>query len=99
MKFYSDVTNKLYDTAEACEAAETAFLKAEEEKKNGHKLALAEIDELLEHFETARKEQEAAYKEMSDTAKTLHSKYVEYQRKYGRLPDKHYANYILTRMI
>ena len=99
MKFYSDVTNKLYDTAEACEAAETAFLKTEEEKKNGHKMALAEIDELLEHFETARKEQEAAYKEMSNTAKVLHSKYVEYQRKYGRLPDKHYANYILTRMI
>ena len=99
MKFYSDVTNKLYDTAEACEAAETAFLKAEEEKKNGHKLALAEIDELLEHFEAARKEQEAAYKEMTATAKVLHSKYVEYQRKYGRLPDKHYANYILTRMI
>lgn len=99
MKFYSDVTNKLYDTAEACEAAETAFLKAEEEKKNGHKMALAEIDEILEDFETARKEQEAAYKEMTATAKVLHSKYVEYQRKYGRLPDKHYANYILTRMI
>lgn len=99
MKFYSDVTNKLYETAEACEAAETAFLKAEEEKKNGHKLALAEIDELLGHFETARKEQEAAYQEMSNTAKVLHSKYVEYQRKYGRLPDKHYANYILTRMM
>ena len=99
MKFYSDVTNKLYDTAEACEAAETAFLKAEEEKKNGHKMALAEIDEILEDFETARKEQEAAYKEMTGTAKVLHSKYIEYQRKYGRLPDKHYANYILTRMI
>ena len=99
MKFYSDVTNKLYDTAETCEAAETPFLKAEEEKKNGHKLALAEIDEILEDFETARKEQEVAYKEMTATAKVLHSKYVEYQRKYGRLPDKHYANYILTRMI
>ena len=99
MKFYSDVTKKLYDTAEACEAAETAYLKAEEEKRNGNKLALAEIDELLEHFETARKEQEAAYKEMTATAKVLHSKYVDYQRQYGRLPDKHYANYILTRMI
>lgn len=99
MKFYSDVTKQLYDTMEACEAAEVAHLKAEEEKKNGHKLALVEIDELLEHFEAARKEQEAAYKEMSNTAKVLHSKYVEYQRKYGRLPDKHYANYILTRMI
>ena len=99
MRYYSDVTKLMYETAEQCEIEEAKFLKAEEEKKNGHKLALAEMDERLEHFETARKEQEAAYKEMTATAKVLHSKYVEYQRKYGRLPDKHYTNYILTRML
>ena len=99
MKFYSDVTKTLYDTADACEAAEAAYLKAEEEKKNGHKILLEEIDALLAQFQEQQKIQEEAYKEVISTGNILHKKYVEYQRKYGRLPDKHYTNYILTRML
>ena len=41
MKYYSDITKALYDTAKACEEAEAAHLKAEEERKNGYKTALA----------------------------------------------------------
>ena len=92
MKFYSDVTKKMYDTAAECEAQEAAFLKAEEEKRNGNKAAIAEIDLLFEQFQ---KEQKAVLK----TGHELHKKYAEYQRKYGQLPEKHYLNYILTRMI
>lgn len=99
MKFYSDVTKKMYDTAEECEAQEAAFLKAEEEKRNGNKAALAEIDQLLEQFQKEQKAQEMAYRAVVKTANTLREKYVDYQRKYGRLPDKHYTNYVLTRMI
>ena len=99
MKFYSDVTKKMYDTAAEREAQEAAFLKAEEEKRNGNKVALAEIDQLLEQFQKEQKAQEMAYRTVVQTAKTLHDKYVDYQRKYGRLPEKHYTNYILTRMI
>ena len=55
MKFYSDVTKKMYDTAAECEAQEAAFLKAEEEKRNGNKAALAEIDLLLEQFQKEQK--------------------------------------------
>lgn len=99
MKYYSDVTKKMYDTAAECEAQEAAFLKAEEEKRNGNKAALAEIDQLLEQFQKEQKTQEAAYRAVVKTANALHEKYVDYQRKYGRLPDKHYTNYILTRMI
>jgi hypothetical protein len=99
MKFYSDVTKNLYDTIEACEAAEAAFLKAEEEKKNGHKLALAELDELYECFQEAQRVNKESYKAVVEASKVLHKKYLEYQRKYGQLPDKHYTNYILTRMI
>lgn len=99
MKYYSDVTKKMYDTAAECEAQEAAFLKAEEEKRNSNKVALAEIDMLLEQFQKEQKAQEAAYRAVVKTANTLHEKYVDYQRKYGRLPDKHYTNYILTRMI
>lgn len=99
MKFYSDVTNKLYETAEQCEIEEAKFLKAEEEKKNGHKMALAEIDQLLNEFKAQQKVQEEAYKTVVATGNLLQKKYVEYQRKYGRLPDQHYTNYILTRML
>lgn len=99
MKYYSDITKQMYDTVAQCEAEEAAYLKAEEEKKNGHKIALAEIDKLFEEFQEQQKAHEAAYKIVIQTSKLLHSKYVEYQRKYGRLPDKHYINYILTRMI
>ena len=99
MKFYSDVTKTLYDTAEACEAAEAAHLKAEEEKKNGHKILMDEIEMLFAQFQKQQEEQSEAYKAMVTTSNLLHKKYVEYQRKYGRLPDKHYTNYILTRML
>lgn len=99
MKFYSDVTKKMYDTVAECEAQEAAFLKAEEEKRNGNKAALAEIDLLLEQFQTEQKAREEAYRAVVKTAKALREKYVDYQRKYGRLPDKHYTTYVLTRMI
>ena len=99
MKFYSDVTKQLYETANECEAAEAAHLKAEEEKKNGNKIALAEIDELFAKFQQEQKPHEESYKAVVKTGNELHKKYVDYQRKYGQLPDKHYLNYILTRMI
>ena len=99
MKYYSDVTKKIYNTAEECQAAEAAVLKAEEEKKNGKANALAEIDLLTSQFEEAQKAQEVAYKALLKASETLHKKYVDYQQKYGRLPDKYYTNYILTRML
>jgi hypothetical protein len=98
MKFYSDVTKVLYNTVEECEAAEAAHLKAEEEKKNGYNIALQELDTLLAQFEEEQKANENAYKKAAATSKLLQTKYVEFQRKHGRLPDKHYMNYILTRM-
>ena len=99
MRYYSDVTKLMYDTAAECEAQEAAFLKAEEEKKNGHKVALAEIDALLIEFQEQQKAHEETYKAVIATSRALHNKYTDYQRKYGRLPDKHYTNYILTKMI
>ena len=64
MKFYSDITKNLYDSIQECEAAEAAHLKAEEEKKNGHNAAIAELDVLWEAFQKQKKVQEDAYKDM-----------------------------------
>lgn len=99
MKYYSDVTKTMYNTAEECEAAEAAHLKAEEEKKNGYQTAIAELNALLEEFKAQQKANEEAYKQVKETSMLLNKKYVEFQRKYGQLPDKHYMNYILTRML
>ena len=99
MKFYSDVTKQLYNTVQECEAAEAAHLKAEEEKKNGPKIALAEIDELYAQFEREQKVHEESYKAVVKAGNALHKKYVDYQRKYGQLPEKHYINYLLTKML
>lgn len=99
MKYYSDVTKTMYNTAEECEAAETAHLKAEEEKKNGYQTAIAELNAILEEFKAQQKANEEAYKQVKETSMLLNKKYVEFQRKYGQLPDKHYMNYILTRML
>ena len=59
-----------------------SFPKGEEEKRNGNKavLALKEIDLLLEQFQKEQKAQEMAYRTVVQTAKTLHDKYVDYQR-------------------
>lgn len=99
MKFYSELTKSLYDTADACAAAEAAHLKAEEEKKNGHKVAMAKIDELLTNFRECQKTAEEASKEVVKAARALRAEYDKYQHNYGSLPDKHYSTYILTRMI
>ena len=99
MKFYSEVTKQMYNTATECEAAEAAHLKAEEEKKNGYKNDLAELDALFEQFQNEQKAHETAYKTVVATSKLLYKKYTDFQCKHGRLPEKHYTNYILTRMI
>ena len=99
MKFYSDITKSLYDSIQECEAAEAAHLKAEEEKKNGYNAAIAELDSLWETFQKQQKVQEDAYKDMLKMAKNLREKYAAFQSKYGSIPDKHYMNYIVIRMI
>ena len=99
MKYYSDITKALYDTAKTCEEAEASHLKAEEERKNDYKTALAEIDALLEEFNVRKQANDKAREAVIESSNQLHKKYLEFQRKYGRLPEKHYASYILTRII
>lgn len=99
MKYYSELTKTLYDTADACAAAEAAHKKAEEEKKNVYKDAVAELDAVAEYFKQCQHENEATYKKMRDASNQLYKKYVEFQKNFGRLPEKHYSDYILTRLL
>ena len=99
MRYYSDLTKNLYDTADACAAAEAAHKKAEEDKKNVYKEAVAELDTMADYFKQCQKEQEATYKKMRDASIALHKKYLEFQKNFGRLPEKHYTDFILTRLL
>ena len=99
MKFYSEHTKQLYDTAEQCATEEAAFLKAEEDKKNSRANALAELDACSDYFKKCQKEVEAAQKVMLEASKQLRQKYVDFQKNFGRLPENHYTNLILTRLL
>ena len=99
MKYYSELTKQMYDTEEACNVAEAAHVKAESEKKNAYQAAVAELDELDAHLKECQKEQEAAYKKVLEVSKVLQKKYIEFQKNFDRLPEKHYINSIFTRLL
>lgn len=99
MKFYSELTKNLYDTADACAAAEAEHLKAEEAKKNSYQIAVQELDDMAAYFKNCQKEQDAAYRKMSEASSQLRKKYADFQRNFGRLPEKHYSDFILTRLL
>lgn len=99
MKYWSELTRTMYDTAEQCEVAEAEHLKAEEEKKNSYRNAVVELDEIAAYFQACKNEQEEAYRKMQKASNDLHKKYAEFQKNFGRLPEKHYTNFILTRLL
>ena len=99
MKYYSELTKIMYDTEEACVAAENAHKKAEEDKKTSYQNAIAELDTLSEHFKQCQKEQDATYKKMVEASNRLNKKYADFQKTFGRLPEKYYTDFILTRLL
>ena len=62
MKYYSDLTHKLYETAEALEAEELKIHHAEEEKRKAKEEAERKAKEVKENRAAAAKEVEEAYK-------------------------------------
>ena len=62
MKYYSDLTHKLYDTAEALEAEELKIKQAEEAKHKAKEEAERKAAEEKSNRATAAKEVEEAYR-------------------------------------
>ena len=62
MKYYSDLTHKLYETAEALEAEELKIKQAEEAKRKAKEEAERKATEAKTNRATAAKEVEEAYK-------------------------------------
>ena len=62
MKYYSDLTHKLYDTTKALEADEFEIKQAEEIKRKAKEEAERKAKEVKENRAAAAKEVEEAYK-------------------------------------
>lgn len=96
MKFYSDITKELYDTFEACEAAEAAYTKAEEEKKNGKSVALAQLEKLYAEYQCETENYTKAQTRLSTSTKAMKAAVSNFIKTYGYLPDKYRTFQILT---
>lgn len=56
MQFYSEITKKLYDSAEECQKAEETLVNAQKEKTERRKNKAKLVDEKRKAYEAARKE-------------------------------------------
>lgn len=86
MKYYGERTNKLYDTAAACEKAE---FEAKEEENRKKILAERKAAEEKERKEKAAAERKAMAAEVEEARKTM----VEAQKKYRDAIDKFVKTY------
>ena len=78
MKYFSEITGKVYDTTEALQSAEIAVKEAEEKEKAKKEQAIAERKECAAAVDAARKEMVAAQKKYRDTLEKFCQKYGSY---------------------
>lgn len=76
MKYYSDLTHKLYDTAEALEAEELKIKQAEEAKRKAKEEAERKAAE-------EKSNRAAAAKEVEEACKVYMTKLHDFCEKYG----------------
>lgn len=79
-RFYSDITNKLYDTMADLEGAEKSFIEAKEEKKrkeqqkaDERKARAQEVEDLRKAYIDARKSYTDALQHFCDDYGTFHT--------------------------
>lgn len=75
MKYYSELTYQLYDTAEALEAEELKVKQAEEAKRKAREEAERKEKEIKENRAAAKKEVEEAYNNYMTKLKDYCEKY------------------------
>lgn len=83
MKYYSEVTKKLYDTKDELTKAETAVAKAEEERKAALIQKQKEQAELKEKRAARAEEIEAAIKERDAAQKKVNELINKFTQDYG----------------
>lgn len=83
MKFYSDVTKKMYDTEIECREAENVFNKALKEKEEAERKKSEERKARAQKVEEARKKVEDARAELSKANKNYTNILNEFCKDYG----------------
>ena len=89
MKYYSDVTHKLYDSAEELEIEEAKILKAEEEKRNGKILAEAAIEEAYSCYSALIEEMKELQKKINESSNDVQETLKNFYNTYGYYPEKY----------
>lgn len=82
MKYYSDVTKKIYETEEELNKAE-----------QGHKLELAKKEEVAQQKKERANEVQDAYKKAIEVRKKAQKEIEEAEKKYYELRDKFVQDY------
>lgn len=83
MKYYSDVTKKLYDTAEELNKAETAVVKAEQERKAALEKKQAEQAKLKEQRAARAQEVTEAIRVRDEAQKKVNELVNNFVKDYG----------------
>ena len=79
MKYFSELTNKTYDTAEECSAAEKSFLEEEAKKKELALVTSKEKKELAKVIEAADEALNAEYEKYDEAKKKVEEIYRKAQ--------------------
>lgn len=83
MKYYSDVTRKLYETAEELNKAETAVVKAEQERKAALEKKQAEQAKLKEQRAARAQEVTEAIRVRDEAQKKVNELVNKFVKDYG----------------
>lgn len=83
MKYYSDVTKRLYDTAEELNKAETAVVKAEQERKAALAKKQAEQAKLKEQRAARAQEVTEAIRVRDEAQKKVNELVNKFVKDYG----------------
>lgn len=83
MKYYSDVTRKLYETAEELNKAETAVVKAEQERKAALEKKQAEQAKLKEQRAARAQEVTEAIRVRDEAQKKVNELVNNFVKDYG----------------
>ena len=83
MKYYSDVTRKLYETAEELNKAETAVVKAEQERKAALEKKQAEQAKLKEQRAARAQEVTEAIRVRDEAQKKVNELINNFVKDYG----------------
>ncbi len=83
MKYYSDVTKKLYETAEELNKAETAIVKAEQERKAALAKKQAEQAKLKEQRAARAQEVTEAIRVRDEAQKKVNELVNKFVKDYG----------------